>query len=82
MVDSEMMAVNYVLLETVDKGPVAEQRLCPRHGGAGSISPAAEKKVLEHWVAYIGRLHEIGNASVNSITFGRGDSRRASGSLL
>jgi hypothetical protein len=44
-------SVNHVLLETVDEGPEAEQRLYPSQGGAGSISAVAEKKVLEHWVA-------------------------------
>jgi hypothetical protein len=72
MVDSEMMTVNHVLLETVDEGPVAVQRLYPRQGGAGSISAEAEKKVLEHWVAYIGRLHQRVNVSISSITYGRG----------
>jgi hypothetical protein len=72
MVESEMKPINHVLLEAVDEGPAAEQRLYPRQGGPGSISAAAEEKVLEHWVAYIGRLHEISNVSVKSITFGRG----------
>jgi hypothetical protein len=71
-VDSKLRTVNHVLLETVDEGSEAEQRLYPRQGGPGTISAAAEKKVLEGWVAYIGRLHEIGNVSVKSITFGRG----------
>jgi hypothetical protein len=73
--NSEMKPINHVLLETVDEGPVAEQRLHPRQGGPGnpgSISAAAEEKVLEHWVAFIRRLHEISNASVGSIMYGRG----------
>jgi hypothetical protein len=72
MVDSEMKTVNHVLLETVDEGLAAEQRLYPRQGGAGGISAAAEAKVLEHMVAYIGRLHECGNVSVRRLTYGRG----------
>jgi hypothetical protein len=72
MVDSERRGVTNVLLETVDEGPVAEQRLNPRRGGPGSISTAAAEKVLEHWVAYVGRLHDEYNASVSCITFGRG----------
>jgi hypothetical protein len=71
-VDSGMRMVNHVLLETVDLGPDAVHRLYPRDGGAGSISAAAEAKVLEHLVAYIGRLHECGNVSVRSLTYGRG----------
>jgi hypothetical protein len=70
--DSEIGSINHVLLETVDEGPEAEQRLYPTQGGPGSISAAAEEKVLEGWVAYIVRLRELGNASVKSITFGRG----------
>jgi hypothetical protein len=72
MVDSEMRTVNYVLLETVDEGPDAMQHLYPRRGGPGSISTAAEAKVLEHLVAYIERLHECGNVAVGRLTYGRG----------
>jgi hypothetical protein len=72
MVDSEMRTVNFVLLETVDEGPDAMQRLYPRDGGAGSISAAVEEKVLEHFVAYIGCLHECGNVTVNCLGYGRG----------
>jgi hypothetical protein len=72
MVDSKKRTVSTVFLETVDEGPVAEQRLQCRHGGPGVISAAAEKKVLEHWVAYIGRLRNECSADINSITFGRG----------
>jgi hypothetical protein len=72
VVDFKLNEVNYVVLETVDEGPEAEERLYPKQGGPGSISAAAEEKVLEGWVAFIGRLREIGNASVNSICFGRG----------
>ena len=72
LVDSKLSTVNYVLLETVDEGSVAEQRLYPRQGGPGSISAAAEEKVLEHLIAYIGRLHECGNVSVLRLTYGRG----------
>jgi hypothetical protein len=70
--DSKTKTINHVLLETVDEGPAAVQRLHPRQGGAGSISAAAEERVLEHWVDYIKRLHEISNASVSSINYGRG----------
>jgi hypothetical protein len=70
--DSKLSTVNHVLLETVDEGPVAEERLYPRQGGSGDISVAAEEKVVEGWVAFIGRLREISNMSVKSITFGRG----------
>jgi hypothetical protein len=72
MVDSVMRTVNYVLLETVDEGHDAEQRLYPRHGGPGSISTAAEEKVLEHMVAYIGCLRECGNVIIRRLTYGRG----------
>jgi hypothetical protein len=72
MVDSERKTVKHVLFETVDEGSVVVQRLSPKQGGPGSISTAAAEKVLEHWVAYIGRLHEECNAPVSSITFGRG----------
>jgi hypothetical protein len=70
--DSEVRTINHVLLETVDEGRAAEQRLSPRQGGPGFISAAAEEKVLEHWVAFIGRLHEISNASVSTIKYGSG----------
>jgi hypothetical protein len=72
MFDSKLSTVNYVFLETVDEGPVAEERLYPKQGGSGDISTAAEEKVVEGWVAFIGRLREISNVSVKSITFGRG----------
>jgi hypothetical protein len=72
MVDSKTRTVTTVLLETVDEGPVAEERLQCIQGGPGFISAAAEKKVLEHWVAYIGRLRNECTADVNSITYGRG----------
>jgi hypothetical protein len=70
--DGKHWTVNHVLLETVDDGPEPEKRLYPRSGGPGTIATAAEEEVLEHWVAYIGRVHEIGNASVSGITYGRG----------
>jgi hypothetical protein len=69
MVDSEKRTINDVLLESVDEGPAAEERLRQGGAGRGSISAAAEEKVLEHWVAYIGRLREISNASVSSIKY-------------
>jgi hypothetical protein len=43
-----MIGVNHVLLEAVDEGSVAMQRLYPRQGGGGYISAAAEENVLEH----------------------------------
>jgi hypothetical protein len=70
--DSKWSTVNHVLLETVDEGPAAQERLYPSRGGAGDISIAAEKKVLDGWIAFIRSLRDFCNVTVKSITFGRG----------
>jgi hypothetical protein len=69
--DFTRVSLNHVLLENVDEGAQAEQRLYPSSGGAGSISEEAEEKVLDHWVSFMGLLIESGMRVV-SITYGRG----------
>jgi hypothetical protein len=62
----------FVMLETVDEGEVAENRLNPRGRGPGDISTAAAAKVLECWCAYIRRLRNECSANIYSVTYGRG----------